>query len=95
MELSSNARLTAAYSSAGSNGKFFTEELPRISQKSSTGQKTDYLATLRSSATQMQKNVNEFLTHKMEEDKANVGGQAEKTKEDEEEENYGEEARDS
>ena len=95
MDPNLNARkLTATYSSPESAEKLLTKELPQLPQEPSTEQRTEYLAALRSSTTQMQKDVNEFLTQKMEEDKASGGVQAGKTKEDKEEENYGEEAED-
>jgi len=56
--------------------------------------KTEYLSALRAQASQLQSNINTFLTEKMEEDKAaescsNVSKQSKQ--EEKEEEMYGEE----
>jgi len=58
-----------------------------------TTDKTNYLSQLRASTKNLQDDINDFLTQKMEEDKK-TGVEAaakSKTKEDLEEENYGEE----
>ena len=57
----------------------------------STEGKVAYLNSLRSSVVQLQAQVNEFLTHKMEEDKALEGESAKSIDDKKEEENYGEE----
>lgn len=73
--------LSATYNSP-TTSQTFTHPLP------STKEKTAYLSALRKSVTQLQEDVNTFLTSKMEEDKALAG---EKMDEKAEEENYGEE----
>lgn len=86
--------LTAAYTSPTST-KAFTHTLPTsaTSSAASTEEKTRYLSALRKSVVQLQGEVNEFLTEKMEEDKKAAGekGGGATVDEKEEEENYGEE----
>jgi len=57
----------------------------------STKEKSVYLSALRKSITQLQEDVNGFLTLKMEEDKALAADAGIKMEEKVEEENYGEE----
>lgn len=70
---------------------------PNAADASSTAEKvrakTKYLAELRAKVTQLQSEVNTFLTQKMEEDKTAADAQGTKVSELEvkEEENYGEE----
>lgn len=67
----------------------FSKTLPPASNAMSVESKTDYLSDLRSKATQVQGEINAFLTQKMEEEK-DVSGKAVKH-EEREEEMYGEE----
>jgi len=78
--------LSATYNSP-TTSQTFTHPLPSTPTPS-TKEKTAYLSALRKSVTQLQEDVNTFLTSKMEEDKALAG---EKMDEKAEEENYGEE----
>ena len=67
----------------------FYHTLPS-SSTTSTDEKTLYLSTLRKSVTQLQEEVNTFLTSKMEEDKALATNAGSKVDDKKEEENYGE-----
>lgn len=86
--------LTATYNSPTST-KAFTHTLPTsaTSSAASTEEKTRYLSALRESVVQLQGEINEFLTEKMEEDKwvASEKGGGAATVDEKEEENYGEE----
>ncbi|TKA32869.1 hypothetical protein B0A50_01095 [Salinomyces thailandicus] len=87
--------LKAIYTSPTST-QVFSSNLPLLASKpaeQSVQEKTAYLSALRSQATQMQNDVNTFLTQKMEEEKAVESGAAKKTKaqEEKEEQMYGEE----
>jgi len=90
--------LTATYNSATtSTTHTFSRPLPTASANATTEERTNYLAALRSSVTEVQDEINTFLTQKMEEDKANataVGGEGSgkaKVDEEREEEGYGDE----
>ena len=92
--MSSNA-LTASYASP-SSAQVFSSSLPSLPKElneQDVQKKTEYLAALRSQATQMQSDINTFLTQRMEEDKAAESGSSGKSnvQEDKEEEMYGEE----
>lgn len=91
---SADSRLTADYNSP-SGQRNFSYALPATINSESTKEVTASLSDLRKSALQMQKDINVFLTQKMEEDKAtsNSNGTSTSTKvdEDKEEDNYGEE----
>lgn len=88
----SSSTVNANYSAnSGFVRQTFTQTLPEIASVSSSEEKTHYLASLRSSTIQMQKDVNDFLTQKMEEDKTSTASQADRSKDEKEEENYGEE----
>ncbi|MCJ1227262.1 hypothetical protein MMC12_003917 [Toensbergia leucococca] len=85
--------LQATYTSPKTS-KQFHHPLPTTLPTTSTPEKTLYLSQLRTSVTQLQEEVNSFLTAKMEEDKALVaadtdGGAGVDDKK--EEERYGEE----
>lgn len=84
--------LKAEYVSPGAT-QTFSHPLPSTSAAGSTEEKTSYLSALRTSIVKLQEEVNEFLTAKMEEDKAIAASNGAKAKVDEkkEEENYGEE----
>ena len=81
--------LKADYRSPASS-KTFHHALPSLAT-SSTTEKTQYLSTLRKSVTQLQEEVNAFLTGKMEEDKALTAKAGIKVDDKKEEQNYGEE----
>jgi hypothetical protein len=93
----SRNKLTASYTSPSGEKQFtYTITAPSRSDDASksTATKTAYLHELRSSTKKLQEDINVFLTAKMEEDKkvaATNGKSAQKTKDEEEEENYGEE----
>lgn len=97
--------LTATYTHPTAPTKTFTHALP-ASPSTSTPEKTAHLSALRHAATQLQTEINEFLTAKMEDEKAGAatagaemhGGPAapsgpggDEEREKEEEEAYGEE----
>ncbi|KAF1836834.1 hypothetical protein BDW02DRAFT_596005 [Decorospora gaudefroyi] len=62
--------LTATYTSPTSSSQTFTSDLPALSAPPTTSERVAYLAELSSSLKNMQKDVNEFLTRKMADDKA-------------------------
>jgi len=73
----------------------FSYPLPANTNLDSTKNVTEFLVKLRESTIQMQKDVNAFLTQKMDEDKAKDSAQnGTKVDEDKEEDMYGEEADD-
>ena len=82
--------LTADYASPTTT-KTFTHPLPAASKISNTDEKTNYLSALRKSVVRLQEDVNNFLTTKMEEDKALAASAGVKVDDKAEEENYGEE----
>lgn len=88
--------LTATYNSPESS-ETFSSNLPSLSDNKNepeVQQKTEYLSALRTSLTQMQSDVNAFLTAKMESEKSAADSKAssgKKTREEKEEEMYGEE----
>ena len=81
--------LTADYSS-DTGQKQFKHDIGAVSEASSTKDRVEYLAKLRSSVTKLQDEVNVFLTKKMDEDKA-LDGKNKSLDDKKEEENYGEE----
>lgn len=85
-------QLTAKYQSPTSADSF-SQSLPSLPKDHDVKEKTEYLSALRTGITQMQADVNAFLTKKMEEEKAAGGsqGKSSKAKEEKEEEMYGEE----
>ncbi|KAI4150695.1 MAG: hypothetical protein L6R39_002183 [Caloplaca ligustica] len=85
----STTNLTATYTSP-STSNTFTHPLPS-SSTISLAEKTEYLSSLRTSVTQLQDEVNVFLTEKMDEDKALAAKAGVKVDEKKEEEYYGEE----
>lgn len=89
METSQN--LSADYS-APNSAKKFEISLPNPA----VAHTTDYLSSLKTSTSQLQRQINSFLTEAMEQDRARSAptGQATRTNIDDkqEEENYGEEA---
>ena len=85
----SSSTLSASYTSPTAT-QSFTHNLTS-SPITSTKEKTAYLSTLRKSVTQLQEDVNGFLTSKMEEDKALAAKAGLRGDDKAEEENYGEE----
>ena len=90
--MSTNSALLTADYVAPSGTHEFSHELPSASAKNVTD-KTAYLSALRSKNTELQGEINAFLTQKMEEDvKAAEGRPTKRSKKEErEEEMYGEE----
>ena len=84
--------LTAIYKGPEST-KVFTHPLPSNSTNN-TEEKTSYLSALRKSVIQLQNEVNEHLTVKMEEDKVAQATTTKGVDDRKEEENYGEEVED-
>ena len=87
---SQQSTLHAAYQSP-KESHAFSHSLPVLVQGFSTKDKTQYLSALRSAVVNMQKDVNVFLTAKMEEDKEQMTTGEAKVDDSKEEENYGEE----
>ena len=95
-----SANLSATYDSP-SGHKDFLHSIPAPQIKGDGSidvqQKTNYLSELRVSSKKLQEDINKFLTEKMEEDKKTAiqhgqnGVSTQKSKDDLEEENYGEE----
>jgi hypothetical protein len=80
--------LTAEYTSPTTTSPHtITATLPTISNSPSTDDRVAYLAELQNAVKAVQGDINEFLTKKMEEDKAISG----KLDDEKLEENYGEE----
>lgn len=69
----------------------FSHPLPSISRTAPTKEKTTFLSALRTSVVKLQEEVNEYLTARMEEDRATAATHGAKLDENKEEENYGEE----
>lgn len=94
----SNAKVvctSAIYTSPDAQQTTLSSDLlPTLGNQPSTKDKTTYISQLRKTTTQLQHDVNALLTSKMEEDKAAEAGSSDKrtkTKEEKEEEMYGEE----
>lgn len=85
-----HATLEAHYSSPKTTTTF-AQPLNAPSTNLSTEEKTAYLSTLRKSVSNLQEEVNVFLTQEMERDKAGLSEGGGKTDEKKEEDNYGEE----
>jgi len=92
--MTSQPELTATYTSPTTN-HIFTSPLPTLSADPSTKEKTSYITDLRTKTSQLQNDINAYLTERMEEDKAQeaADGADKKSARDEqrEEEMYGEE----
>ncbi|MCJ1232671.1 hypothetical protein MMC14_000624 [Varicellaria rhodocarpa] len=82
--------LRASYASPKDTHQFELQ-LPRLSQQVSTQEKTDYLSSLRSAVVNLQDEVNQFLTAKMQGDNMLALNESGKVDDKTEEENYGEE----
>jgi hypothetical protein len=83
------ADLKAVYTAPGAAQETFKQPLPTCSKQPSTEERTAYLTSLKMSITDVQDQINIFLTHKMEEDNQKAGTAA--AVDAKEEENYGEE----
>lgn len=92
--MSTAAALTASYTSP-TLAKTFSSALPAVPTSDSVENKTAFISAVRVSVSQMQDDVNIFLTQRMDEEKAQetaFAGARTKTKDEErEEEMYGEE----
>lgn len=88
-----HATFIAAYTSPTGRQTFSTSlpALPSDPKAQDIKQKTAYLSSLRSGATQMQGDLNAYLTQKMEEEKGGKAGGAGQSGEETAEELYGEE----
>lgn len=92
-------RVKAIYSSPTTTDTFEKTLISSNQNTEGSSSKVVYLHSLRTSTKQLQNDLNQFLTAKMEEDKAtaatststNFHSQASKAPDEEEEENYGEE----
>ena len=86
--------LRAAYSSPSGKEGFAHQLSAKCPPNASTAERTAYLSELRASTKTLQKNVNAFLTQRMEEDQAREArekGAKAKSHDEIEEEQYGEE----
>lgn len=91
--MSTPASLTASYASPTAS-QIFSLALPAVPDSDSVEAKTTFISVVRTNISQMQNDINVFLTQKMEEDKADeVAAAGVKNTKDEarEEEMYGEE----
>jgi hypothetical protein len=89
MTSNANETVSATYTAPGAEDKVFEHKLPTITPDISTNDRVAYLAALRQKATELQAQINTFLTQKMDEDKARAGTST--AADEQEEENYGEE----
>ena len=85
-----SAVLTAEYANEVHHQKF-EHQLGSIPLSLSTEDKSAYFASLHTSITKLQEEINAFLTAKMEEDKAQALNENKSINDKQEEENYGEE----
>jgi len=69
-----SAHLTAVYTSPTATNTFSSPLQSIPTQHSDTTEKSQYLADLRQKATQLQQDINQFLTEKMDQDKAATDG---------------------
>ena len=82
--------ITVKYHAPSTESQVFQHSLATCPSNPSTEQRTDYLVELRSGISQVQVDINTFLTQKMEEDKVKAGQSS--VNDEKEEEYYGEEA---
>lgn len=86
--------LTAAYKSPSGTKQFhYAIDTPTGDNQLNANANSNYLSQLRASTKNLQSDINDFLTQKMDEDKKTASETTvkSKTKEDLDEENYGEE----
>ena len=74
MSQNQTQQLTAIYNSPSTTNKVFTGNLPAQPLEGATAEKTAYLNALRSGISQMQDEINVFLTVQMASEKASIGG---------------------
>ncbi|THW84106.1 hypothetical protein D6D15_09108 [Aureobasidium pullulans] len=86
-----SAHLTAVYTSPTATNTFSSPLSSAPTEASSSHEKSQYLAHLRDDVSQMQDDINQFLTKKMDEDKAATDAPVTSNDEDMEEQMYGEE----
>ncbi|THW78714.1 hypothetical protein D6D19_01757 [Aureobasidium pullulans] len=86
-----SAHLTAVYTSPTATNTFSSPLSSAPTEASSSHEKSQYLAHLRDNVSQMQDDINQFLTKKMDEDKAATDAPVTSNDEDMEEQMYGEE----
>lgn len=65
-----SAHLTAVYTSPTATNTFSSPLESALTQHTSSTAKSQYLANLRQSVSQLQDDINQFLTEKMDQDKA-------------------------
>lgn len=83
--------LTAVYTSPTTTNTFSSPLSTASTSASSPQEKSQYLGDLREKVSQMQDDINAFLTQKMDEDKAATEGGVSAKDEEREEQMYGEE----
>ena len=83
--------IAVEYTSPTSTQTFSSPLSATPTSQSSVQEKSQYLADLRANVSQMQDDINSFLTKKMDEDKAAQEGQSSAKDEEREEQMYGEE----
>ncbi|CAD0111380.1 unnamed protein product [Aureobasidium uvarum] len=88
--MSAPAHLTAVYTSPTATNTFSSPLKSTPTQQASPSEKSQYLGHLREKVAQLQDDINQFLTNKMDDDKAATEGAASKD-EDMEDHMYGEE----
>ena len=93
MATDQNSRQSGLYASyhAPKESHAFSHRLPFLPVDFSIKEKTQYLSTLRLTVVEMQKDINVFLTAKMEEDKARMTAKETNVDDANEEAKYGEE----
>ena len=92
--MSGEMALRAEYSSPSGKQDFAQQLSAKCPRNASTAEKTAYFSELRARTKKLQENINTFLTAKMEEDKdpdAREKGVKAETRDEIEEEQYGEE----
>jgi Gon7 family len=90
MESDKRTAVTAKYTAPSAEPQVLQQNLTGCPSNPSTEQRTAYLSELRTSISQIQADINVFLTQKMEEDKSKAVQS--NASDEKEEENYGEEA---
>jgi hypothetical protein len=85
-----SAHLTAVYTSPTATNTFSSPLQSTPTQHTDTTEKSQYLADLRDKVAHLQQDINQFLTEKMDQDKAATDG-APNTDNNIEEDMYGEE----
>ncbi|KAI5200514.1 hypothetical protein E4T39_05637 [Aureobasidium subglaciale] len=86
-----SAHLTAVYTSPTATNTFSAPLSSAPTKTTSPQERSQLLGDLRDKVVQMQEDINQYLTRKMDQDKAATEGGAESNHEDLEEQMYGEE----